>query len=234
MSDELITLQNVGVAFNAQLRMGSPKFWALEDVSFTLRRGQRLGVVGRNGAGKSTLLRTLAGIIEPDRGRITRSRVSCQLLSLSLGFMQHLSGRDNAILSGLMLGLRRRDIVARLPKILEFSELGEFFDQPISSYSTGMLMRLGFSVAMQVEPDILLIDEVLAVGDAEFQEKSGAALRERIHGGTTVVFVSHGDAQVRQICDRVVWIEHGRSMMEGAADEVLQAYHAAPSPVVAG
>jgi lipopolysaccharide transport system ATP-binding protein len=228
MSDALITLENVGVAFNAQLRVGSPKFWALEDVSFTLKRGQRLGVVGRNGAGKSTLLRTLAGIIAPDRGRITRARVSCQLLSLSVGFMQHLSGRDNAILSGLMLGLRRRDILQRLPKIREFSELGAFFDQPISSYSTGMLMRLGFSVAMQVDPDILLIDEVLAVGDAEFQEKSGSALRERIHGGTTVVFVSHGDAQVRQVCDRLVWIEHGRSMMEGAVDDVLEAYHAAP------
>ncbi len=228
MSDALITLENVGVAFNAQLRVGSPKFWALEDVSFVLKRGQRLGVVGRNGAGKSTLLRTLAGIIAPDRGRITRARVSCQLLSLSVGFMQHLSGRDNAILSGLMLGLRRRDILQRLPKIREFSELGAFFDQPISSYSTGMLMRLGFSVALQVEPDILLIDEVLAVGDADFQEKSGAALRERIHGGTTVVFVSHGDAQVRQVCDRLVWIEHGRSVMEGAVDDVLQTYHAAP------
>ena len=230
MSDALITLENVGVAFNAQLRVGSPKFWALEDVSFALKRGQRLGVVGRNGAGKSTLLRTLAGIIEPDRGRLTRARVTCQLLSLSVGFMQHLSGRDNAILSGLMLGLRRRDILQRLPKILEFSELGAFFEQPISSYSTGMLMRLGFSVALQVEPDVLLIDEVLAVGDADFQEKSGAALRERIHGGTTVVFVSHGDEQVRQVCDRVVWIEHGRSVMEGAVDDVLKAYHAAPHP----
>jgi lipopolysaccharide transport system ATP-binding protein len=233
VSDALITLENVGVAFNAQLRVGSPKFWALEDVSFALNRGQRLGVVGRNGAGKSTLLRTLAGIITPDRGRITRARVSCQLLSLSVGFMQHLSGRDNAILSGLMLGLRRRDILQRLPKILEFSELGAFFDQPISSYSTGMLMRLGFSVALQVEPDILLIDEVLAVGDADFQAKSGAALRERIHGGTTVVFVSHGDEQVRQVCDRVVWIEHGRSVMEGAVDDVLRAYHAAPHPTAA-
>jgi lipopolysaccharide transport system ATP-binding protein len=230
MSDALITLQNVGVAFNAQLRVGSPRFWALEDVSFELKRGQRLGIVGRNGAGKSTLLRTLAGIIEPDRGRIARARVSCQLLSLSVGFMQHLSGRDNAILSGLMLGLRRRDIMQRLAKIREFSELGPFFEQPISSYSTGMLMRLGFSVALQVEPDILLIDEVLAVGDSDFQQKSGAALRERIHGGTTVVFVSHGDEQVRQVCDRVVWIEHGRSVMEGDVDDVLKAYHAAPHP----
>jgi lipopolysaccharide transport system ATP-binding protein len=230
MSDTLIALHNVGVAFNARLRLGAPRFWALEDVSLTLRRGQRLGVIGRNGAGKSTLLRTLAGILAPDRGRIERAPVACQLLSLSVGFLPHLSGRDNAVLSGLMLGLRRREIVRRLPAIREFSELGDFFEQPISSYSTGMLMRLGFSVAMQVEPEILLIDEVLAVGDADFQEKSGAALRARIHGGTTVVFVSHGDAQIRQVCDTAVWIEHGRSVMQGGVDEVLRAYHAAPHP----
>ena len=228
MSDAIITLDNVGVAFTPQLRLGSARFWALEDVSLTLARGDRLGVIGRNGAGKSTLLRTLAGIIAPDRGRIRRAPVRCQLLSLTLGFMPHLSGRDNAILAGLMLGMRRREIVGRLPAILEFSELGDFFAQPISSYSTGMLLRLGFSVAMQVEPDVLLIDEVLAVGDAEFQEKSGAALRARIHGGTTVVFVSHGDTQIRQVCNRALWIEHGRSVMQGDVDDVLAAYHADP------
>jgi len=226
--DAIVSMENIGVAFNAQLRIGSPRFWALEDVSLTLARGERLGVIGRNGAGKSTLLRTIAGIITPDRGRIRRAPVSCQLLSLALGFMPHLSGRDNAVLSGLMLGMRRREIVRRLPAILEFSELGAFFEQPISSYSTGMLMRLGFSVALQVEPDVLLIDEVLAVGDAAFQEKSGAALRERIHSGTTVVFVSHGDEQIRQVCNRALWIEHGRSVMQGSVDEVLRAYHADP------
>jgi lipopolysaccharide transport system ATP-binding protein len=229
MSDPIIRLENVGVAFNAQLRVGSPRFWALEDVSLSLAPGDRLGVVGRNGSGKSTLLRTIAGIITPDRGRLTRAPVSCQLLSLALGFVPHLSGRDNAVLSGLMLGLRRREIMQRLPAILEFSELGDFFDQPISSYSTGMTMRLGFSVAMQVEPDVLLIDEVLAVGDVEFQQKSGDALRERIRSGTTVVFVSHGDAQIQQVCDRVLWIEHGRSMLQGPVDAVLAAYHSAPS-----
>jgi homopolymeric O-antigen transport system ATP-binding protein len=228
MSEPIIKLENVGVAFNAQLRMGSKQFWALEDVSLTLERGERLGVIGRNGAGKSTLLRMIAGIIAPDRGRVTRAPVSCQLLSLALGFMPHLSGRDNAVLSGLMLGMRRREIVRRLPAILDFSELGDFFEQPISSYSTGMLMRLGFSVAMQVEPDVLLIDEVLAVGDAEFQQKSGAALRERIHGGTTVVFVSHSDEQIRQVCNRALWIEHGRSVKQGSVDEVLRDYHADP------
>ena len=233
MSEALINLENVGVAFNAQVRIGAPRFWALEDVSLTLRRGERLGVIGRNGAGKSTLLRTLAGIIEQDRGRITRGPVTCQLLSLAVGFMQHLSGRDNAILSGLLLGLRRREIEQRLPAILEFSELGDFFEQPISTYSTGMLARLGFSVAMQVEPEVLLIDEVLSVGDADFAQKSGAALRARIHGGTTVVFVSHSDRQIQEVCDRAIWIEHGRSVRLGEVDEVLRAYHATSAPPVA-
>ena len=227
MSESIIELHNVGVAFNAQLHVGASKFWALEDVSLALPRGARLGVVGRNGAGKSTLLRVLAGILAPDRGNIMRGSVSCQLLSLALGFVPYLSGRDNAILSGLILGLRRREIERRLPAILEFSELGDFFEQPVSSYSTGMYTRLGFSVAMQVEPDVLLIDEVLAVGDTEFQKKSGAALRERIHDGTTVVFVSHMDASIREICDQALWIEHGRSVMQGSVNEVLAAYHAA-------
>ena len=227
MSEPLVSLEHVGVAFNAQLRVGSPRFWALEDVSVTLNRGDRLGVVGRNGSGKSTLLRTIAGILAPDRGRIVRAAVSCQLLSLALGFVPHLSGRDNAILSGLMLGLRRREIERRLPAILEFSELGDFFEQPISSYSTGMVMRLGFSVAIQVEPDVLLIDEVLAVGDAEFQQKSAAALRERIHDGTTIVFVAHSAEKIRQVCNRLLWIEHGRSVHDGDVEGVLEAYHAA-------
>ncbi|SFN01762.1 ABC transporter ATP-binding protein [Dokdonella immobilis] len=225
MSAPLIELEHVGVAFSAQRRVGSGKFWALEDVSLSLRQGERLGVIGRNGAGKSTLLRVLAGILRPDRGQMRRDRVSCQLLSLALGFTPYLSGRDNAILSGLMIGLRQREIIARLPAIKEFSELGDFFEQPIASYSSGMVMRLGFSVAIQAEPDVLLIDEVLAVGDAEFQEKSGAALRERMRQGHTVVLVSHDETQVSALCDRLLWVEHGRSVREGPRDEVFAAYH---------
>jgi lipopolysaccharide transport system ATP-binding protein len=225
MSDVLIELEHVGIAFDAQRRVGGNRFWALEDVSVSLRRGERLGVIGRNGAGKSTLLRVIAGILVPDRGRVRRAPVSCQLLSLALGFTPHLSGRDNAILSGLMLGLRRSDIVARLPAIREFCELGDFFEQPIAAYSSGMVMRLAFSVAIQVEPDVLLIDEVLAVGDAEFQEKSGTALRERMGEGHTVVLVSHDEQQIAALCDRVLWIEHGKSVLEGERDAVFEAYH---------
>jgi lipopolysaccharide transport system ATP-binding protein len=225
MSEVLIELENVGVAFDAQRRVGGDRFWALEDVSLTLRRGERLGVIGRNGAGKSTLLRVIAGILAPDRGRVKSAPVSCQLLSLQLGFVPHLSGRDNAILSGLMLGMRRRDIVARLPSIREFCELGDFFEQPIASYSSGMVMRLAFSVAIQIEPDVLLIDEVLAVGDAEFQEKSGDALRQRMGEGHTVVLVSHQERQISALCDRVLWVEHGKSVLEGERDAVFEAYH---------
>ena len=227
MSQILIELEHVGVAFHSRRSMGGGRYWALEDVNLQLRRGERLGVVGRNGAGKSTLLRVLAGILTPDHGRVRRERISCQLMSLALGFVPYLSGRDNAILSGLLLGLRRREITARLPAIREFSELGDFFEQPIATYSAGMSMRLAFSVAMQVEPDVLLIDEVLAVGDAEFQAKSGAALRDRMREGQTVVLVSHSEEQIAQRCDRVLWIEHGRSVQEGGREAVLAAYRAA-------
>jgi lipopolysaccharide transport system ATP-binding protein len=225
MGEVLIELEHVGVAFNAQRSLGGARYWALEDVNLQLRRGERLGIIGRNGAGKSTLLRVLAGILAPDRGKVRRGGVSCQLMSLALGFVPHLSGRDNAVLSGLLLGLRRREIVARLPAIREFSELGDFFEQPIATYSAGMNMRLAFSVAMQVEPDVLLIDEVLAVGDAEFQEKSGDALRARMGEGHTVVLVSHDEKQIAARCDRMLWIEHGRSVLEGTRDEVFAAYH---------
>lgn len=231
MGEILVELKNVGVAFSAQRRLSGGRFWALEDVSLTLRRGERLGVIGRNGAGKSTLLRAIAGILVPDRGTIRRAPVSCQLLSLSLGFVPHLSGRDNAVLSGLMLGLRRRDIIARLPAIREFSELGDFFEQPIAAYSAGMVMRLSFSVAIQVEPDVLLIDEVLAVGDTEFQQKSGAAMHARMGEGHTVVLVSHDEQQISALCDRVLWIEHGRSVLEGDRDNVFAAYHRDMHPV---
>jgi len=225
MNETLIELRNVGVAFNVGRSIAGQRHWALEDVSLSLRRGERLGVIGRNGAGKSTLLRVIAGILAPDRGTVKRGPVSCQLLALALGFVPYLSGRDNAVLSGLMLGLRRREIVARLEAIREFSELGDFFEQPIASYSSGMNMRLAFSVAMQVEPDVLLIDEVLSVGDAEFQQKSGAALRARMGEGHTVVLVSHNEREIARLCDRVLWVEHGRSVLEGPRDDVFEAYH---------
>ena len=164
----------------------------------------------------------------PDRGAVTYARpLHVQLLSLGVGFEGSLSGRENAVLNGLLLGKSRQHIISRLEKIKEFSELGEFFDLPVSTYSTGMNMRLGFSVAMETEPEVVLIDEIFGVGDAGFALKSKKALREKFSSKGTVVLVSHQANLVREFCDRVVWIEKGRTIMEGPTAEVMELYAAA-------
>lgn len=191
-----------------------------------VRRGETLGVFGSNGAGKSTLMKLLAGILAPDRGRIDRAKgVSVTLLSLGVGFESNLTGRENAIMSGMLLGLHRQTIERRLDRIRDFSELGEFFEQPVFTYSTGMVARLGFAVALEVDPDILLLDEVLSVGDADFQAKSEAAIIDRINSEKTVVLISHNLDFIAQICDRAVWIDHGRSVANGSVEEVTEAAH---------
>lgn len=222
----LIELRNVGLAYReGKLRVfGRRQFWVLKDISFTLYEGETLGVVGRNGAGKSTLLRLLAGIIRPDRGELITNGARASLLSLQAGFLPQLTGRENAILSGILLGMRKKDIEAHLDQILEFSELGEFFDDPLHTYSSGMRARLGFSVAFQVQPEILLVDEVLGVGDENFKTKSSVAMKERIRANKTVILVSHSAPTIRELCDRAVWIDEGVSRMEGAADDVLNEY----------
>lgn len=226
MTSALLQLKNVGLCYQGVRRIGTRGFWALEDVSLELHEGQTLGVVGRNGAGKSTLLRIIAGILRPDRGHVIQRRpLRIQLLSLGLGFVPHLSGRDNAIFSGMLLGMSRSEVEKRLSAIRDYSELGDFFDQPLNCYSSGMMMRLGFSVAMQTEPDVLLIDEVLGVGDAEFLEKSGGDLRKRMRSGMTCVLVSHQDATIRELSSSVAWVEHGRLVMQADAATTLAAYH---------
>lgn len=228
MSKAILQLENVGVAYQGVRRVGTRGFWALEDVSLDLHEGETLGVIGRNGAGKSTLLRVIAGILQPDRGRVTVKRpLRIQMLALGLGFVPHLSGRDNAILSGMLLGLRRREIESRLSAIRDYSELGDFFEQPLNTYSSGMIMRLGFSVAMQSQPDVLLIDEVLGVGDAEFLKKSESDLRQRMRSGMTCVLVSHQDKLIAELSHRAVWIEHGKLVLQDAVEPALAAYHAA-------
>lgn len=228
MGAPLLRLENVGVAYQGIRRIGSRGYWALEDVSLDLHEGKTLGLIGRNGAGKSTLLRVIAGILRPDRGRVVSRRpLRIQMLSLGLGFVPHLSGRDNAIMSGMLLGMSRREIERRLPAIHDYSELGDFFAQPLNCYSSGMVMRLGFSVAMQAEPDVLLIDEVLGVGDAEFLEKSAGDIRQRMRSGMTCVLVSHQDETIRELCAQAVWVEHGRLIVQAGVDEALAAYHAA-------
>ena len=217
----ILALNRVGVYYQ---RRGGVRHWALEEISLSLHKGETLGVIGRNGAGKSTLLRLLAGIIRPDRGKYVNHGYQASLLSLQLGFVGHLSGRENIILSGLLLGMHLREIKERIDDVIAFAELEEFIDEPIETYSSGMKARLGFSAAFHVDPDILLIDEVLGVGDAEFVEKSKAVLQERIRSDKTVVLVSHNANVVGALCDRAVWIDKGRSVAEGPTAEVLSEY----------
>ena len=229
----IIRAEHIGVYYRLRRKLaGSKKFWALSDVSLEIRQGETLGVLGSNGAGKSTLMRALAGIIAVDRGRIYRdARFSISLLSLGVGFESNLTGRQNAILSGMLLGMHRAEIERRLDRVCDFAELGEFFDQPVFIYSSGMLSRLGFAVAMQADPDVLLVDEVFAVGDANFREKSTNAIQHRMDAGRTVVLITHDLITLRGLCTRAVWIDGGVSRLSGSVDEVEQAVRGIPANV---
>jgi lipopolysaccharide transport system ATP-binding protein len=221
----VIEVRNMGVCYTRRSGlMRSSKFWALHDVSFQLNHGESIGIVGHNGAGKSTLLRVLAGILAPDRGEVVMHGGRASLLSLQIGFIPYLSGRENAVLSGILLGLTRREVLARMDEIVGFAELGDFIDEPMRSYSSGMKARLGFAVAFQADPDVLLIDEVLGVGDAAFRAKSSAVMREKIESDKTVVLVTHSEETVLELCDRAVWIDHGVTRAVGPAEEVMELY----------
>lgn len=222
-----VRLQRIGVRYQTRRGLsGHNTHWALKDVSFEIRHGETVGILGRNGAGKSTLLRVLAGIIAPDRGSIVSDGSRASLLSLQVGFLTHLTGRQNAILSGILLGMSRAQVESCMGDIIEFAELGTFIDQPLGAYSAGMRARLGFAVAFQANPDILLVDEVLGVGDVEFREKSSLRMRERIRSDKTVVLVSHSLETLKELCDRLVWIEDGRTFGSGPVDAMLEAYRA--------
>lgn len=227
----LVSLRGVGVSY---WRRSGPfrrsRFWALRDVSFDLHEGETLGIVGRNGAGKSTLLRILARVIEPDRGTFDGADVTASLLSLKLGFVPHLTGRENALLSGMLQGLRRAAIAERMDEIVAFADLHDFIDQPIATYSSGMIARLAFAVAFQSRPDVLLIDEVWGVGDADFRQKSRRVMREMVSSRRTVVLVTHNLDLVRRFCDRAVWIEGGVSRAVGRPEDVIERYLGASAP----
>lgn len=202
------------------------KFWALRNVSFSLHRGESLGVIGRNGVGKSTLLRLLAGVTVPDEGRIELHNATANLMTLQLGFVPYLSGRENAIMSGLLFGLSRQEIESNMEWIVQFSGLEEFIDQRLDTYSNGMKARLGFAVAYQADPDVLLIDEVFGVGDSDFRARSTKLLRDRVQSDKTVVMVSHNSTFIKNNCSRVIWIESGHVVAEGPAEEVVDEYEA--------
>lgn len=209
------------------LRGGRAKydeFWALKDVSFDIPEGSTFGLIGENGSGKSTLLKCVAGILTPDRGTITRNGRLAALLELGSGFHPELSGRENVYLNGSILGLTRKEIDAAFDSIVDFSGIEKFIDQPVKNYSSGMYVRLGFSIAIHIEPDILLVDEILAVGDAAFQRKCMEKFRSFRESGRTVVIVSHAMGTMRDMCDYAVWLREGEVVEWGPTASVVDDY----------
>jgi lipopolysaccharide transport system ATP-binding protein len=198
--------------------------WALRDVTFGIQQGEVVGIIGRNGAGKSTLLKILSKITNPTSGRVmVRGRVA-SLLEVGTGFHEELTGRENIFLNGSILGMKRREVEGKLDQIIEFAGIERFIDTPIKRYSSGMRLRLGFAVAAHLDPDVLIVDEVLAVGDAGFQKKCLSVMEDLRKGGRTVLFVSHNMAAVENLCSRGIWIDSGRVRQDGATHEVIQSY----------
>jgi len=200
------------------------KVIALEDVTFTIRDKEVVGIIGKNGAGKSTTLGLIAGVLAPSKGKIFVKGKIAPLLELGAGFHPDLTGRENIILNGILLGMTRKEILSKLDSIIEFSELGDFIDEPIRIYSSGMLSRLGFSVAVHVDPDILLIDEVLSVGDFKFQEKSKNKIYEFKKRGKTIVFVSHDIETIKELCTKVILINNHQLIYDGEVEKGVEIY----------
>lgn len=215
---ELITkkLKGEKIRFN--------EFWALKNINFELQRGDRLGILGLNGAGKSTLLKIIAGVYKPTKGTVTRNGHIAPLLELGAGFDPNYTGRENIFLYGSVLGFSRAFLESKFDEIMEFSELGEFIDVPIKNYSSGMKSRLGFSIATIVEPEILILDEILSVGDARFRRKCEAKMQTMFDHGVTVLFVSHNLSQVKRLCNKAIILEHGELIAEGEMEEMADLY----------
>ena len=225
MNQPLISLTDVGFTYKTLTGMLKiDRYEALKSINLDVLPGETLGIIGSNGSGKSTLLKILARIYRPDTGSIVFNANKISLLSLALGFDPRLSGVDNSILSSMLLGASLRDAQEKVEEIIEFSELKEFAAHPVRTYSSGMRARLGFSVALNMQTDVLLIDEALAVGDAKFKAKSEKAIVEKMNSSQTVVLVSHSGPQVNRLCNRAIWIEKGEIMMSGDTEKVTRKY----------
>ncbi|MEZ5574016.1 MAG: ABC transporter ATP-binding protein [Halioglobus sp.] len=230
MSDDtrtvMLEMDNVSLSYHSgKKNFDHGKHHVLNQVSMKLYEGETLGIIGRNGVGKTTMLRLMAGILAPTHGRVqVHPGKSASLLTLGLGFKPELSGRDNSLLAAMLQGSTKKQAEAFLPDIEAFSELGDSFYEPVKNYSAGMRSRLSFTTALMTHVDVLLIDEILSVGDAHFRGKAQAAMTSRISGGQTVVFVSHMADQVREVCDRVIWLDQGRIIAQGDSAEVTRAY----------
>lgn len=240
MAKTAVKVENVSVMFNLnkekidnikeyvikflKRKIRFTEFWALTDVSFEVKEGERIGILGFNGAGKSTLLKVIAGVLKPTKGSVEVNGVIAPLLELGAGFDMNYSGAENIYLYGATMGYSRKYIEERYQQIVDFAELGEFIDVPVKNYSSGMRARLGFAIATAVDPQVLILDEVLSVGDAKFKKKSEAKIMSMFDKGVTVLFVSHNTAQVRRLCTKAVLLEKGRVIASGTADEVCDIY----------
>ncbi len=237
MSDIAIRIQNLNVCYKELTgysikrmlfkggKKKAPVFQALKDVSLDVKKGEILGIIGKNGSGKSTLLNTVGGIFAPDSGSIDLGGQSVSLLSIGVGFQRNMSGRENIVLNGLLLGFSEEFIRDKMEEIIAFSELGDFIDKPVRTYSKGMYSKLAFSITAFLETDIILIDEVFSVGDEHFKKKSSKKMKELISGeNRTVLIVSHSISTLRQLCTKMLWLHDGRIKMLGDTNEVLTAY----------
>lgn len=229
---------NLGIEKNFSLKLffinmfkskkNKPKkeeFWALKDVSFEVEKGEVIGFIGGNGAGKSTMLKVIAGVMKPTKGNVEVKGNICPMIELGAGFDMELTARENIFLNGAVLGYSKEFIEEKFDEIVEFSELRDFLDVPVRNFSSGMTARLAFSIATIIDPEILIVDEILSVGDIAFQAKSEEKMRSMIGGGTTVLFVSHSLSQIEKLCDRVVWLEHGQVKKVGPTKEICKEYY---------
>ncbi|MEE1139618.1 MAG: ABC transporter ATP-binding protein [Acutalibacteraceae bacterium] len=241
MAKPAITVSNMSMMFNLNQekvdnlkeyfiklvtkKLHFTEFWALNDISFTVEKGDRVGVLGFNGAGKSTLLKVIAGVLKPTKGSVSVNGVIAPMLELGAGFDMNYSGKENIFLYGATMGYSRKFIEEKYDQIVEFSELGDFINVPVKNYSSGMRARLGFAIATAVEPEILILDEVLSVGDAKFRKKSEAKIRSMFDKGITVLFVSHSVEQVLNICNKAIILEKGKLIAQGDAKEICAKYN---------
>ena len=210
--------------FKPKKREPKKEFWALKDVTFEVKKGEVVGFIGSNGAGKSTLLKIVAGVMKPTKGTVEKYGNICPMIELGAGFDMDLTARENIYLNGSILGYSKEFINEKFDEIVEFSELKDFLDVPVRNFSSGMVTRLAFSIATIVDPEILIVDEILSVGDIAFQQKSENKMRTMIQGGTTVLFVSHSLGQIKSLCDRVVWLEGGTVKKIGNPEEICDEY----------
>jgi len=224
MGDERHKTLKEAVVTRFRQRRARTELWALQGVSFHIEWGRTIGIIGNNGAGKSTLLRLLSGLGRPTRGHIRRNGRTSTLLELGAGFSPDLTGRSNVLIGGLVSGLTRREVAARFTEIVDFAELWDYIDAPMRTYSSGMYMRLAFATAINLDPDIVIVDEVLAVGDLRYQRKCFNRLMDLKHAGKTIIVVSHDMGQIETLCDEVIWLDLGRVRAQGPADEVIAQY----------